>query len=284
MKLRGGSSGGTLVSPNVTDDPFGDPRVAALYDGDNPPGDDHVYFRALADRIDATTIVDLGCGTGLLTVSFTDGRSNDSGLPGGSGAERTVYGVDPSPAMLDVARARDSGDRVHWQPGDASVLGSLVADGSVDLVTMTGNVAQHIIGADWPRTLESVARALRPGGLVAFETRNPAARGWQSWNRENTYGSRDTPAGRLTEWMDVTSVEDGIVSFTAHNVWEATGEHQPLQSRLQFRTQGQLVQDLTAAGLTPASFDGGWHGEPVTDSSRLFVITAAKSAPTAASS
>ncbi|WP_231920271.1 class I SAM-dependent methyltransferase [Microlunatus soli] len=252
------------MNDTASDDPFDDPRVAALYDLDNPPGDDHAHFRAVADRVAARVIVDLGCGTGSLTVSLV-------------GDGRTVYGIDPAASMLDVARTRAGGDRVHWQQGDATALAALVTDGTVDLVTMTGNVAQHIIGAAWPETLAAITRALRPGGLVAFETRNPAAREWDTWTRDNTYGSRDTAEGRLTEWLDGTTLDDVVVSFTAHNVWESTGEHQALVNRLQFRTRDELTRDLEAAELTPTMINGGWHGEPVTDSSRLFVVTATKS-------
>lgn len=248
------------------DDPFGDPRLATLYDADNPPGEDHAYFRTVADRLDAHTIVDLGCGTGSLTVTL-------------AGPDRTVHGIDPSPTMLQIAEHRPGHHRVHWHQGDAAVLTQLLRPASVDLVIMSGNTAQHIIGTAWNDALDVIAGALRPGGVLTFETRNPAARDWESWNRENTYGSRDTPYGRLTEWMEVTSVEDGVVGFTAHNVWESTGEHQALQSELQFRTRDELTDDLAAVGLQPAPFDGGWRGEPVTDTTRLFVITATKSAP-----
>ena len=51
----------------MIDDPYRDADLVELYDLDNPGGDDHAYYRALADQIDARTIVDLGCGTGLLT-------------------------------------------------------------------------------------------------------------------------------------------------------------------------------------------------------------------------
>ena len=54
----------------MIDDPYRDADLVELYDLDNPGGDDHAYYRALADQIDARTIVDLGCGTGLLTRSL----------------------------------------------------------------------------------------------------------------------------------------------------------------------------------------------------------------------
>jgi SAM-dependent methyltransferase len=48
-----------------------------------------------------------------------------------------------------------------------------------DLVVMNGHVAQVIAeDKDWDRTLGAAHRALRPGGYIVFETRNPDAAGW----------------------------------------------------------------------------------------------------------
>lgn len=52
---------------------YDEARLAALYDIDNPDGPDHDFFRAFAARIDARRIVDLGCGTGILTVTLPRG-------------------------------------------------------------------------------------------------------------------------------------------------------------------------------------------------------------------
>ncbi|QDP95194.1 class I SAM-dependent methyltransferase [Microlunatus elymi] len=254
----------------MTDDPFGDPRLAALYDADNPAGEDHDYFRRTAGRAGVRRIVDLGCGTGLLTVTL-------------AGPDRTVLGIDPSRTMLDLAKARPGHDQVIWQYGDASVLDALLHPGSVDLVIMSGNTAQHIVGADWHRTLRSVARVLRPGGVLTFETRNPTARAWESWSAENTMATRDTDHGPLTEWLEITAVtgfddgNGGQLTFAAHNVFEATGEHVVFTTVLAFRTRTELTADLADAGLRIESIAGGWRNEPLTDTSRLLVVTATRS-------
>lgn len=60
-------------------------RLASVYDIDNPDGPDHDFFRHIAEQVAARHIVDLGCGTGLLTVT----------LPGPG---RSVTGIDPDPA------------------------------------------------------------------------------------------------------------------------------------------------------------------------------------------
>lgn len=57
----------------------------------------------------------------------------------------------------------------------------------VDLVTMTANVAQVFLTlADLETTLHGIRAALRPGGCLVFETRDPARRAWEGWTRERT--------------------------------------------------------------------------------------------------
>jgi SAM-dependent methyltransferase len=242
-------------------DPFGDPRLVGLYDQDNPGGVDHDFFRRLADDIGARSIVDLGCGTGLLTVTLA--------RPG-----RTVIGIDPSQTMLDHARGRPGAETVTWVDGDAAALLPALDGRPCDLVVMSGNVAQQILGEAWPETLKQIGNALRPGGLVAFESRNPDDRAWETWTEQATLGSRDTPDGRLTEWLEVTSVRDGEVTFAAHNLFEDSGEDAVYESTLTFRTATELTSQLAAAGLTVRSIDGGWAGEPVTSASRIYVVVA----------
>lgn len=147
-----------------------------LYDLDNPGGEDHAYYRALADEVGARSIIDLGCGTGLLTRSLA--------TPG-----RTVVGVDPSATMLDYARRQPGADSVRWIHGDASAIAPA---GTADLAICTGNAIMHLGPEDLSSALTALAGALRPGGTLSFESRNPAYRAWRSWTTEATYGERDS--------------------------------------------------------------------------------------------
>jgi SAM-dependent methyltransferase len=241
----------------VIEDPYRDADLVGLYDLDNPGGDDHAYYRAVADEVDARTIVDLGCGTGLLTRSL-------------AGPGRTVIGVDPSRTMLDFARRQPGSGSVTWIHGDAAAL---PATATADLAVCTGNAIMHIGPDELPSTLTSLAGALRAGGTLSFDSRNPADRAWERWTPEATYGERDTPVGWLREWLEVTDLGDGRVVFDAHNVF-ADGEVRVYTSVLFFRSAEEFATALSRAGFTDIVCGGDWHGGPVEDGSRFFVFRA----------
>ncbi|GAA1141682.1 class I SAM-dependent methyltransferase [Kribbella jejuensis] len=239
----------------MTDDPYGDEQLVALYDLDNPAGEDHAYYRALAAG--ASKVLDFGCGTGLLTRSLV--------APG-----RTVIGIDPSPTMLGYARRQPGADAVTWIDGDHHAVRPT---GDVDLIVSSGNTMMHV--AQHLPACTALAAALRPGGVFAFESRNPAARAWEQWTSEATYGERDTIAGHLKEWLELIEIADGRVVFDAHNVFE-DGHDAVYRNVLYFRSAEEITEDLRTAGFSDITIKGGWHDEPLTTDSRLLVVRATK--------
>lgn len=225
---------------------YDDPRLAVVYDLDNPDGPDHDYFRSVATRMDARRVVDLGCGTGLLTVTLAQ-------------EGRTVTGIDPAPAMLDRAAGRPGGDCVGWRLGTAEML----APDSADLVIMSGNVSMHIIGDAWHTTLAAVAGCLAPGGLLVFEARNPQAEAWRSW--EAPLSERRTPAGRLRESVTIDPPDQtGVLVMHCHNEFPDTGDVVEGEMVLQFRTHRQIEADLQEAGLRLRATHRNWQSDPFT--------------------
>ena len=151
----------------MADEIFAHPRLAALYDPLDPDRTDLHTYLDLARQLAAKRVLDIGCGTGVFALLLAD-----------RGVE--AVGLDPARASIDVARAKAGSERVRWIYGDATNLPPL----QVDLVTMTANVAQAIVTPDaWQQTLTGAREALRPGGHLVFETRDPAARAWETWNR-----------------------------------------------------------------------------------------------------
>lgn len=240
-----------------------DPRLVALYDRDNPRGADTDFYLQLATDLNACTILDLGCGTGLLTRELAI-------------AGRRVIGVDPAPAMLAYARRQPGAEHVAWVEGAASALGMPAAD----LVVMTGNVAQIFLDdAEWATTLCAIHAALRPDGYLAFESRNPDDRAWERWNRAATYEEIDSSDGPLTCWLDLVNVGNGRVCFEGHNLFANTGEDVVVRSELRFRTLAELTDSLVGAGFVVEQVYGDWQRGPLHTTSRVMVFVARRSAP-----
>lgn len=233
-----------------------DPRLVELYDIDNPDGPDHDFYRALAAEKAASSILDLGCGTGILTVTL-------------AGEEREVVGVDPSANMLDFARRRRGAEAVTWLLGDSRSVPAT----KFDYALMSGNVAQHIPEADWHRTLQDLRKALVAGGTIAFESRNPRANVWTSWSsHERTV--RDTRHGRLVECMEVDEIAPGVVKLTAHNHFIDQNELVTETQTLYFRDADTIASDLAAAGFKTEAIFGDWSREPFTQDVPLMIFLA----------
>lgn len=236
-----------------------DPRIVDLYDVDNPDGPDHDYYRALADSTNALSIVDLGCGTGLLTVTFARRGCR-------------VIGAEPSAAMIAYARNRSGAEHVEWVHGDSSA----VPAGPHDLAVMTGNVAQHIPDGAWQRTLADLASVLRPGAVLAFESRNPDVRAWEQWATE-VASSRQTMHGELREREEITEIEPGVVEMLAHNEFVETGDRFVERMVLTFRSREAIERELQSAGFEVRAVYGGWRSEPFEADSKIMVFEAVRS-------
>ena len=213
---------------------FGEPRLAAIYDlveGERRVDLDH--YLAIATELGARSLLDVGCGTGILAR-----RAASQGME--------VTGVDPAAASLDVARGKPGAERVRWLHGDATGLPAL----QVDLATMTANVA-HVFLADedWAATLRGVHAALRPGGHLVFEVRDPGRRAWERWTRENTYQSPDVPGiGPVETWWDLTGVDGALVSYRRTYVFGSDGATLTSDSTRRFWSRAEIEDSLLSAG------------------------------------
>src|ERR1700728_1270838 len=213
---------------------FEDPRVAKLYDPLDPDRRDLAVYVAVVHELGARGVVDIGCGTGMFACLLAD-------------ADIEVIGVDPATALLDVARHKTGAERVRWIHGIATDLPPL----QVDMVTMTGNVAQVFLDDDeWVATLAAAHRALRPGGCLVFETRRPERKAWQEWNPRDSYQCVEIPGvGRVDTWDEVTEVDRPLVSFQSTIRFHAEGSTITSSSTLRFRDQEENTALLEVAGF-----------------------------------
>lgn len=214
------------------------PRLVAVYDAVEGGRADLGACAELAEEVRARSVVDVGCGTGVLALQLAE-----------RGLE--VVGVDPARGSLELARRKPGAQRVRWVHGDASVLDAQHPPIRADLVTMTGNVALAITDPDrWAGTLSTVRRRLAPGGVLAMETRDPAARARERWTRAATEVTLDVEGvGGLTTWVEVTSADGPLVALTTTSVFAADGAVLTSGSVLRFRGREEVTADLARCGL-----------------------------------
>jgi SAM-dependent methyltransferase len=224
---------GRRVLP-VADAVFAEPRLAEIYDPLDPDRPDLDVYAALADEFSTVSVLDVGCGTGTLAC-----------LLAARGLE--VIAVDPAAASLAVARRKPGAGDVRWLRAEATALPAL----QVDLAVMTGNVAQVFIsGRQWAAALAAVRAALRPGGRLVFESRDPQQKAWLEWNRGQTYRRIVIPGvGPVETWTDLIDVEGSLVWFRMTFVFGSDGAVLTSDSTLRFRSRDELANSLAAADL-----------------------------------
>ncbi|HWG62668.1 MAG TPA: class I SAM-dependent methyltransferase [Streptosporangiaceae bacterium] len=217
----------------VPDAIFAHPRLAPIYDVFDGDRDDLTAYLNIVGELGADRVLDVGCGTGCLAVLLTE-------------TGRTVVGVDPAEASLEVAKSKDATARITWVHGDASTVPAFGAD----LATMTGNVAQvFVTDDDWTKALQGIHAALRPRGYLVFETRRPERRAWEEWTADTGQVILDIPgSGPVEQRREVTGVRLPLVSFRYTYRFLVDGDVVTSNSILRFRSHDEVESSLVANG------------------------------------
>lgn len=239
-----------------------DARLVATYDVECAGRHDHDFYLDRIRALGSRAVVDLGCGTGVFAA--------DAAALGVD-----VIGIDPSSAMIDACRTRDPMGRVTWIVGDAASL----ASGSADLMVMMGHVAQYFVDdEEWQQTLTDCHRALRPGGHLTFECRNPADRAWERWTKDATFERLQHPDGGWFEsWAEVVSIKgdpEAPIETHAGHTTLPDGEHLVAHETLRFRRLDEITSALEAAGFAVESVLGNWDSSPCRPDSPEMIVLA----------
>jgi SAM-dependent methyltransferase len=236
---------------------YDDAYLAGLYDHLNSWGLDYDFYLAFARE--AGSVLDVGCGTGTLLH-----RARAGGHTG------RLVGLDPAQAMLERARVRTD---VEWVHGE---LTTTTWEGVFDLAVMTGHAFQELLtDQEITTALMALRRALAAGGVFAFETRNPAARAWESWNPGNAVHTRDGDGAPLTQTHQAQPpTPDGLVSLTTTFTGPSLAAPRHYHGYLRFTTANELDALLERAGLAVAERFGDWDRTPFTATSPEIITLA----------
>lgn len=154
----------------------------------------HLVSEVLAD--DPASVLDLGCGTGTLTVAI------ERAAPG-----MRLAGVDGDPEVLALARSKaGEGSEIEWVQSLAQSLP--FADGSFDRV-VSSLVMHHLVPDLKRAALAEARRLLAPGGRLHIadfgRPHGPFMRAIFRANVQTFDGlenTRDHAAGRLPEFIE----------------------------------------------------------------------------------
>ena len=215
---------------------------ASLYDAMDVDRRPHLAFYTDLVTAQTRSLLDLGCGTGSITLAMAECME-----PGG-----LVVGVDLSPKMIEIARGRAPEHR--WEVGD---ICSPPVEGKFDLVVVCFHTLQVLLDeADLARCFRAVAARLAPGGRFAFDIYQPNL-AWLSTVDTGPHIARRfrDREGRQFEVIEQDARYDPTLrvlsgSWTLHHA--ENGERLPLAPIVQRVRQyfpEDILRNLAQAGL-----------------------------------
>ncbi|WP_404370463.1 hypothetical protein [Kytococcus sedentarius] len=140
---------------------------------------------------------------------------------------------------------------------------------------MSGHVAQVFLTDEaWDAALADLRRAVRPGGTLAFESRNPDAALWCHWNPAETLRTVETAEGAFEFWHETVSVDLPLVAYETIARETTTGAESRPRYVLVFRTLGRIAASLERAGFSSIEAYGDWDRSPVGERSPELILIA----------
>jgi 2-polyprenyl-3-methyl-5-hydroxy-6-metoxy-1,4-benzoquinol methylase len=242
---------------------YEDPRLAEIYDLDNPWGQDTDFYLALAQP-GLCCVLDLGCGTGTLCCALAQ-----------SGHQ--VTGVDPAGPMLAIAATKPHAEKVEWIQSRAQDYRS---EHRFDLIVMMGHVFQILLtDEEVLAVLSTIRRHLKPGGKAAFETRNPSL-DWASVWETHVPVVHTLPNGQVRETLQVTSEFGELISFQQEFAFSEVTLTS--STTLRFISRTRIEELIAQSGLITREVFGDWDRspfEPEQSPEMIFVVECAERDP-----
>ncbi len=242
---------------------------SALYDAMDLDRRPHLDFYTSLVTPETRSLLDLGCGTGSITLAIA------AAMPAGA----RVTGVDLSPEMIRIAK--DRAPNHEWVIGD---LAAPPVTGPFDLAVICFHTLQMLTDpADLDRCFANVAAVLAPGGRFAFDIYRPNL-AWLTAVSPEAHVARQfrDASGRLVDVVETEArydAEAGILSGLWHLVDSATGENlgvEPLEQRVKQFFPADVSAAFARAGLRIVEYWGDLDRSPPTEASRRQIYVAQK--------
>ncbi len=237
---------------------FDNPKLTRIYDSFNALTQDEVFWLNKIKELGVQSIIDFGCGTGLLTCKLAE-----------RGYE--TVGIEPAQAMMSLAKQKPCADKVKWLLGSSERLEGQKSD----LVIMTSHVAQFFLDDEkWHELLRQIHTTLNPGGYIFFDSKNPLSKPWEKWSEAETKQIKSTPEGDVEFWIDNPIVDGNQVEYELHYLFLKDGDRLVSKNRLIYRSKSELAENLKAAGFKVEKIHGDWGGSDFKESDSEMIFLA----------
>lgn len=204
-------------------------------------------------------VLDAACGLGRHSVRL-------------AAAGYDVVGLDSSEFFLERAKgvADDAGVAVDLVHGD---IRDIPYDAEFDVVLNLSTAWGYYDDAENQRALQSMADALRPGGLFVLEIAHRDSLVARYASRDWSELSDGTLVAQLREFDAVAGV-----NTVTHQWTDREGTRHARTHRLRVYTATDINRMLRVAGLVPQDWYASFTLRPLTFDARRLLVVAAKSA------
>jgi len=240
-------------------DNYDEYRHPELYDLENPDSEPEREFYLSVARELGGPVLELGCGTGRLTLPLAQ-----NGID--------ITGIEVVPEMLAQARLKGAGLSVRWVEADVR---DFHLDQKFNLIFETGSVFMHMLSnADQDAFLARVREHLAPGGRFIFSLWFPHAGSLEAVPEEKewyTYQDNQGRTVRVGGTEDYDEIRQVKRETAIRHIIDPDGTETVLVAPLYLRYTfpQEMERLLPAAGFHILERCGGPDRSPLTPSSQV---------------
>lgn len=235
---------------------YSDAKLAQFYEVSDQNRLDYEAIIELSKE--ANSILDLGCGTGLLSVALSKNAH--------------VVAVDPAKAMLNIAKQRNGSTAVDWIEGDAR---EVRLNRKFDFIVLSGHAFQVFLHAeDQLKVLKTIAVHLADGAYFIFDSRNPNFPESKERTKKQTRRNfRHSSLGECEMW-NCSSYDEETGILTYENGYRLASQIEEIsaQERIKYTSVVELSELLSIAGLEMGQCFGNWEQAPFHEHSKEIII------------
>ena len=235
---------------------YSDPELAQFYEVNDHNRQDYDVICRLAKG--SKTILDLGCGTGVLSARLAKSAN--------------VVAVDPAGAMLDIGQERYNELDIEWVEGDAR---NLRLDRKFDLIVLSGHAFQcFLTKTDQQEVLNTISAHLAIEGRFVFDSRNPYFPHSKERTKDQTYRRfNHSKFGEVEAWNESNYDEkSGILTYSNSYKLPGTGETKSAEEQIKYSPKPELIELVNKAGLDVVECFGAWDETPFMETSREIIF------------